>query len=157
MEKIILFEVLLEKHRVIIEKYINFRIPSSFDANDVIQETYCAAYVGFLKLHNKELFKSWILSIARNKCNIWFRKKYGSDLISLDAIADMADMPAQDDESVLEILKLLPQESKLTMHGYKQSEIAERLGVPIDTVKKPLALCKKTVPLRMHARTNCVI
>ena len=75
------FEMLLQKHRIAVERYINFRLPSSFDADDVIQETYYAAYVGYEKLRNKELFKSWILSIARNQCNLWFRKKYGNELI----------------------------------------------------------------------------
>ena len=72
MEQEVSFEALLKKHRVVVERYINFRLPSTFDADDVIQETYYAAYIGFEKLRNKELFKPWILSIARNQCNLWF-------------------------------------------------------------------------------------
>ena len=36
---------------------------SRFDADDVIQETYYAAYVGFSKLQNTELFKPWIFLV----------------------------------------------------------------------------------------------
>ena len=61
MEQEFSFEMLLHKHRIIVERYINFRLPNSFDADDVIQETYYAAYVGYEKLRNKELFKPWIL------------------------------------------------------------------------------------------------
>lgn len=75
MEREVSFETLLQRHRVVVERYINFRLPDSFDADDVIQETYCAAYIGFEKLRNKEMFRTWILSIARNQCNLWFRKK----------------------------------------------------------------------------------
>ena len=147
MEQEISFETLLKKHRIVIERYINFRLPSSFDADDVIQETYYAAYIGFEKLRNKELFKPWILSIARNQCNLWFRKKYGNELIPIDAIPDIADTDTTEDNTAYQILNLLPQESaellKLTMKGYKQSDIADRLNIPIGTVKSRLHYARK--------------
>lgn len=136
MEQEITFEALLDKHRVIIERYINFRIPSRSDADDVIQETYCAAYIGFPQLQNKELFKFWMLSIAKNQCNIWFRKKYKVDIIPLESafesIDDIADKPIQhdDNEAIFDILKLMPRQSakllRLTMQGYKQISIFEK-------------------------------
>lgn len=111
MEQDLSFEMLLNKYRVIVERYINFKLPTSFDADDVIQETYYAAYIGYEKLRNKELFKPWILSIARNQCNIWYRRKYGSDIISLDAIADMADTNTQEyDNTAMSILNSIPKE-----------------------------------------------
>ena len=136
------FEMLLQKHRIAVERYINFRLPSSFDADDVIQETYYAAYVGYEKLRNKELFKSWILSIARNQCNLWFRKKYGNELMSLEAVSDIAETNDGSDDTVHSILSLLPKESAnlllLTMQGYKHKEAAEQLSIPVGTVKSRL-------------------
>ena len=111
MEQEVSFETLLEKHRIVIERYINFRLPNSYDADDVIQETFCAAYVGFDKLQNKELFKPWLLSIAKNQCNMWFRKRYGRDNISLDEIGDISDDSRQEDGIALEVLDLLPKQS----------------------------------------------
>ncbi len=147
MEQEVSFELLLKKHRIVVERYINFRLPSSFDADDVIQETYYAAYIGYSKLRNKELFKPWILSIARNQCNLWYRKKYGDELISLDAISEIADTNMQDDDTAQYILTLLPKESaqllSLTMQGYKQGEIAQRLAIPIGTVKSRLHYARK--------------
>ena len=147
MEQEASFETLLKKHRVVVERYINFRLPSTFDADDVIQETYYAAYIGYEKLRNKELFKPWILSIARNQCNLWFRKKYGNEWIPIDAIPDIADTDTTEDNTAYQILNLLPQESaellKLTMQGYKQSDIAERLNIPIGTVKSRLHYARK--------------
>ncbi len=141
------FEALLNKYRVVVERYINFRLPSSFDADDVIQETFCAAYVSFEKLKNKETFKHWILSIARNQCNMWFRKKYGDDTVSLETITDIADTKLTYDDDVVNILALLPKDFaevlKLTMQGYKQSEIAEALLIPQGTVKSRLHYAKK--------------
>ncbi|MBQ3528045.1 MAG: sigma-70 family RNA polymerase sigma factor [Clostridia bacterium] len=147
MEQEVSFEALLKKHRVVVERYINFRLPSTFDADDVIQETYCAAYIGYEKLRNKELFKPWILSIARNQCNLWFRKKYGSELLSLDAIPDIADTDTTEDNTVYQVLSLLSKEYaellKLTIQGYKQSDIAERLNIPVGTVKSRLHYARK--------------
>ena len=147
MEQEVSFEALIKKHRVVVERYINFRLPSTFDADDVIQETYYAAYIGFEKLRNKELFKPWILSIARNQCNLWFRKKYGNELISLDTIPDIADTDTTEDNTAYQVLNLLPKESaellKLTVQGYKQIDIAKRLNIPIGTVKSRLHYARK--------------
>ena len=147
MEQEVSFEALLKKHRVVVERYINFRLPSTFDADDVIQETYYAAYIGFEKLRNKELFKPCILSIARNQCNLWFRKKYGNELISLDTIPDIADTDTTEDNTAYQVLNLLPKESaellKLTVQGYKQIDIAKRLNIPIGTVKSRLHYARK--------------
>lgn len=147
MEQKVAFEMLLDQHRIVVERYINFRLPSRFDADDVIQETYCAAYLGYEKLRRKDLFKLWILAIAKNQCNLWFRKKYGSDVISLDTVPDMADSIMPEDDSVWDILSHLPRESaqllQLTIQGYKQIEIAQRMGIPIGTVKSRLHYAKK--------------
>ena len=147
MEQELSFEALLKRHRVVVERYINFRLPSTFDADDVIQETYYAACIGYEKLRNKGLFKPWILSIARNQCNLWFRKKYGNELISLDGIQDIAETNEQTDDTVYSILNLLPKESAdlllLTMQGYKQSDIAKRLSIPVGTVKSRLHYARK--------------
>ena len=147
MEQEASFEMLLQKHHIVVERYINFRLPSRFDADDVIQETYCAAYIGYEKIRNKDLFKSWILSIAKNQCNLWFRKKYGNEWISLEDVPDIADTTWQEDNAAQHILNLLPKESadllRLTMQGYKQSEIAERLGIPTGTVKSRLHYARK--------------
>ena len=147
MEQEASFEELLKKYRIAVERYINFRLPGSFDADDVIQETYYAAYVGYENLRNKELFKPWILSIARNQCNLWFRKKYGNELISLDTMLDIADINIPENNDVEHILSLLPKEPaallRFTMQGYKQNDIAEYLNIPIGTVKSRLYYARK--------------
>ncbi|MBR4881580.1 MAG: RNA polymerase sigma factor [Clostridia bacterium] len=147
MEQEVSFEMLLHKYRIIVERYINFRLQSTFDADDVIQETYYAAYVGYGKLRNKELFKPWILSIAKNQCNLWLRKKYGNEPLPLEAVSDIADTNIEEDDTVQHILSLMPNEFadllRLTIQGYKQSEIAELLSIPIGTVKSRLHNARK--------------
>ena len=149
MEQKTIFESLLSKHQVVIERYIHFRMPSSQDAEDVIQETYYAAYHNFPTLQNHDLFKMWLLSIAKNQCNIWYRKKYGVEYLPLETIADVAAVEEENayDDAVWNILNQLPKEAadllKLTMDGYKQSEIAKQLAIPLGTVKSRFYYAKK--------------
>lgn len=143
----ITFEALLSKYRVVVERYINFRLQSRFDADDVIAETYYAAYVGFDKLRNKELFKPWILSIAKKQCNLWLRKKLKIDVISIDDVHEPIDISIEEYDTAYELLDLLPKESaevlRLTVQGYKQNEIAEHLNIPLGTVKSRLHYARK--------------
>ena len=69
------FENLLEAERVSVERFVRFRLNSKADADDVLQEVFLAAYQKFPQLKNKEAFKAWIISIARNKCNDYFRTR----------------------------------------------------------------------------------
>ena len=114
MEQEVSFETLLKKYRTVVERYINFRMPNSFDADDVISETYCAAYVGYEKLRNKDLFKQWILSIAKNQCNIWYRNHMRHEDISLDTLGDSLEDEAlaydEHTQIVSDILKQIPEE-----------------------------------------------
>ena len=68
------FESLLDAERVFVQRFVKFRINSKADAEDVLQEVFLSAYQKFPQLKNKEAFKAWIISIARNKCNDYFRK-----------------------------------------------------------------------------------
>ena len=69
------FEKLLAVERTSIERFVRFRLSSKADADDVLQEIYFTAYQKFSQLKNKDSFKAWIVSIARNKCNDYFRRK----------------------------------------------------------------------------------
>lgn len=61
------FSKLLKDSQSAVERYIKYRIHSKADAEDLLQEVYLAAYQNFSQLNNQASFKSWILSIARNK------------------------------------------------------------------------------------------
>ena len=69
------FEKLLADVSNSVERFVRYRLPSQTDADDVLQEVYLSAYRSFSGLKNKAAFKPWIISIARNKCNDYFRSK----------------------------------------------------------------------------------
>lgn len=69
------FDELLLKYRDAVERFVRFRMTSEADADDVLQEVYCTAFRKYETLRSRENFKAWILSIARNKCNDYFRER----------------------------------------------------------------------------------
>ena len=143
MENENIFERLLSEHMIVVARYINYRMKNHYDAEDVIQETYLSALKHFDELKNHELFKYWILSIARNQCNMWYSRMCDSNIVPIDNVADKVEAPELVyEDTVSSILKKLPHDTayvlQLTMDGYKQAEIAEKLGVPTGTVKSRL-------------------
>ena len=70
-----LFEQLLKEYGVFAERFVKFKVPQKSDAEDVLQEVYSLAYQKFSQLKNQDSFKAWLLSIARNACNDYFRKQ----------------------------------------------------------------------------------
>lgn len=63
------FESLLKAERLSVERFVRFRLNFRADADDVLRDVYLTAYRRFALLKNKESFKAWIISIARNRKN----------------------------------------------------------------------------------------
>ena len=80
------FENLLEAERISVERFVRFRISSKADADDVLQDIFLTAYQKFPQLKKMDAFKAWIISIARNKCNDYFRKKATQYEIPIDEL-----------------------------------------------------------------------
>ena len=82
------FEKLLDIERVSVERFVRFRLNFKEDADDVLQEVYFTAYQKFAQLKNKTSFKAWIIRIARNQCNDYFRKKAAQFAIPIDELIE---------------------------------------------------------------------
>ena len=82
------FDALLKRDQTAVERFVRFRISQKSDADDVLQEVFLAAYQKFPQLQNRDAFKAWILSIARNKCNDYFRQKAMQNEIPIDDLTE---------------------------------------------------------------------
>mgnify|MGYP000848614475 CR=1 FL=1 len=145
------FICLLTQHRNVLERFVRFRISNSFDADDIIQETCISAYRSFSSLKDTALFKSWIISIARNKCNDYFRQLAKNMELPIDEITGghppYGRMGVTAASPVKETLQKLGDKDKQVLYQYyfrefPQNEIARRLGIPIGTVKSRLHTAK---------------
>lgn len=141
------FEKLLGECRIVLERYVNYRMPCTADAEDVLQNTCLSAFVHFSSLRDRRLFKQWILKIAANECALYYRRRARCETIPLDTVQDMPDtvIDAPDIESVL---MRLPQEYAriirgFYLDGFSLKEIAESEGIPQGTVKSRLYKARK--------------
>lgn len=146
------FEALLDESRLPVERYVRFRLSSRADADDVLQEVFLTACQKFPQLKDRAAFKAWIISIARNKCHDYFRRKAAQPEIPLDGLTereltDGRQGPAEV-YTVRETLSQLSGKDREILYLYfwkelPQAEIAKRLSIPIGTVKSRLYTAKR--------------
>ena len=146
------FEKLLEAERVSVERFVRYRMNVKADADDVLQEVFLAAYQKFPQLRNKDSFKAWIISIARNKCNDYFRAKAAQMEISIEELSQRELSAGRLGISVVhtvqETLDRLGDKDKQILYLYfwkelPQTEIAKILDIPVGTVKSRLFTAKQ--------------
>lgn len=146
------FEEMLHAERIPVERFVRYRLPSREDADDVLQEIYLTAYRKFPQLKNKASFKSWLLAIARNKCNDYFRRKATQLEIPVDELTETilsaSRQGLSEQSSVRETLNLLGDKDKQILYLYfwkemPQLEIAKKLNIPVGTVKSRLHTAKQ--------------
>lgn len=146
------FELLLSECAGALERYVRYRLVNTCDAEDVLQETRLSAYQARNALKDKALFKAWLISIARNKCNDCFRQRALRAELPLDAVGQTRlaynrmgrAMPSavQDTlDSLRECDRRLLQ--MVYFQKLKQAEIARRMNIPIGTVKSRLHTAKR--------------
>ena len=146
------FEKLLRDVSSGVDRFVRYRLPSQTDADDVLQEVYLSAYRKFRQLKNKDAFKPWIISIARNKCNDYFRAKAAQMEISIEELSQQELSTGRLGISVVhtvrETLDRLGDKDKQILYLYfwkelPQNEIAKILDIPVGTVKSRLHTAKR--------------
>ena len=135
-----------------VERFVRYRLPSQTDADDVLQEVYLSAYRSFSGLKNKDAFKPWIISIARNKCNDYFRSKAAQMEISIEELSQQelttGRLGLAVVHTVRETLERLGDKDKQILYLYfwkemPQNEIAKLLDISVGTVKSRLHTAKQ--------------
>lgn len=157
------FEYLLETEKPLVERYVRFRVSEKADADDVLQEVFFAAYQKFSQLKNPASFRAWLISIAKNKCRDYFRRKAAQFEIPIDELTEtvLSDGRLGFSETgiVRETLSLLGDRDKQILYLYfwkelPQAEIAERLDIPVGTVKSRLYTAKQNFKNRYPYHTD---
>ena len=133
------FAALLAAGRTAVERWVRAHVSSPHDAEDVLQETYLAAYQGFDRLRNRDAFLPWLLGIARRKYADWYRAKSRRAEVLVDAPPERA-AEEENDLAVEETLDALPERDRLMLRLFyqemlSQKQIARQLRIPEGTVK----------------------
>ena len=159
------FGVLQQKYTGIISALIRRMIKNEDDVKDLTQETFIKAYNALDNFRFNYNFSSWLFKIASNSCIDFLRKK------KFDTVSLYRKNDDSEDEEIIEIkddtytpdIELLDKERKQALlaaiaelpdnyrvivklrHGQDldYSEIAERLDLPLGTVKAHLFRARK--------------
>lgn len=145
-------DTLISRERTSVERFVKFKICIKEDAEDILQEVFITAMKTFHQLKNKASFKAWIISIARNKCNDYFRNKAHEFDIPVEELLETKILTSRygitESLAVGETIEKLGAKDKQILYLYfwkemPQEEIAQKLNIPVGTVKSRLYTAKQ--------------
>ncbi len=142
------FEYLFNRYRDAIRQLLVQRVGSEDDADDLLQETFIKVYLHLDRYNAGYTFGQWVYTIARNTFIDFYRRRQDELPIDERFSAPAATTP-NPEESVMRLQlraqieqcleRLTPRYACLIrmrfLEEYSYEEIAERLDVPLGTVK----------------------
>lgn len=169
------YSVLQKKYTKIINALIRRMIKDEDDVDDLTQETFIKAYNALHTFQHGYSFSAWIYRIASNTCIDFLRKKRFPtvslskpiDYSDEDLFYEIEDNSYLPDKSVLgdEKHKILQDAISSLPENYMQiirmrheeeldyNEIAEKLNLPLGTVKAHLFRARKILQLQLKKYT----
>lgn len=144
-----LYQVYSPMLYAIVKRYVR----SDFDAEDILIDSFLKIFDNLGKFRNTGSFDGWMKKIAVRESLMFLRRnKAFNMLIEVDNILVPQKITYQDEileyQDLLNILKSLPIGYRTVFNlyeieGYKHKEIAEQLGISINTSKSQLRLAKQ--------------
>lgn len=127
-----------------------YTLGNTYDAEDIVSETFIEAYKGISGLRDEKSFKPWIMKILYIRCKRkiaqYIKDKPNTDI---DEALDIADETLNLEENISEksalnsaLNKLAPDERSIVIlaavHGYTTKEISKMMELPHGTVSSKL-------------------
>ena len=144
------FEQLVEKYQKAIFNIALYKSKNYFDAEDLTQDIFLAAYKALTTLKSAENFSSWLFGIAYNRCHKWFQRER-TKVIKFEELrrraareerfarrqvlrSGPASVGDETDLPVAEFLQRLPSDVREVLklkylQGLSYQEIESRLGI----------------------------
>ncbi|MFP7299134.1 RNA polymerase sigma factor [Neobacillus niacini] len=146
------FEEMVTQHGKAIFNYIFSLVREKELAEDLYQEVWISAYLSFHAIKEPSRLKSWLFTIARNKCKDYWRKEnkrkefWKEEVYSYTSTVEEPPLPEEEVlhkysvEKMAESVRTLPEiyQSAIDLYYFKDLtliEISKRKNVPISTVK----------------------
>ena len=74
------FRQIARCHGPMLARFVRYRIANASDAEDVLQETLVAAWLGFRRVMNPDRMQAWLMHVAQNRCRDYFRAQERREL-----------------------------------------------------------------------------
>ncbi len=122
------------------------------DAEDVLIEAFFKVMTKIDQYHGNGSFEGWIRRIVVNESLMFLRKQHNFQMtVEVSNIEIKTEISVEDELAAQDILNLLDRLptgyrtvfNLYVIEGYKHREIAEILGISINTSKSQLILAKK--------------
>ena len=135
-----------------IQRFCYYKLPGKADGDDILQEVSLTAWSRRDSIRSADSFKQWLLKIAVNKCNDFYRnlaKRHEIDYGEItDTVVSMSRYGLSETEVVRDTLEFMADKDKqiLFLYYFKnkpQAEIASLLKIPVGTVKSRLHKAKQ--------------
>jgi RNA polymerase sigma factor (sigma-70 family) len=160
--KVEAFDALVNRYKGLAYRWAYNRLQDAQLAEDAVQEAFITAYTHLDELKDPAAFPAWFKRIVVTSCNRLTRRKqlateaYEEDYSGGPSSADpSSDYETQEqEETVKEAVFGLPKHERVVIEmfyfsNYSQQEIAERLAIPITTVKKRLQYAREHLREKM--------
>ena len=145
------FGQLVRPHRQRLARYIRYQIPNAEDAEDVLQTTLLAAWLGLGRLRDTDTIQAWLMQVARNRCRDYFRRQGRQDVPAgeqeMESFANRFGLSqhrrAQTMADIVEALEDAPTAAReaarrFYLEGLSVAEIAAETQAPPGTVRRRL-------------------
>lgn len=152
-------EALVEAHYAALYRYAYRLSGSAQEAEDLTQETFCAAQGKLVQLREPDRAKSWLFSILRNAFLHRRRSDKEDRHVALEGIGEIAardpdPLPAVDGAQLQKALQELPEAFRTPIilyyfEEFSYKDIAEQMSVPLGTVMSRLARAKSFLRQRL--------
>lgn len=154
---------LYEKFSPILYAICRRYIKDPIDAEDALVESFYKIFTKLHQLEDPNVFEGWAKRIAVNESLMWLRKRKKMKITEIDGVNEPRMEPKSieklKEQDILELLDLLPSGYRTVFNlyvveGYKHREIAEKLGISINTSKSQLIMAKKKLKVLIEDQSK---
>ena len=142
------FERLIEEYKFMLYRVAKTRLKLEEDIEDAFQETLIKAYVGIMELRKEEYFKTWLVRIMINECNMIYRKRKKVDYLEECSEVSMQMQEMCSGVEIFEVINSLEEDLRIVtlLYFYEdmpQKDIAKLLNIPHGTVRSRISRAKE--------------
>lgn len=157
------FTVLVRRHSPILRAYARRILGNSDEVDDVVQETFIAAWQQLRTLNDPSTIRSWLMRTVSHKSIDRIRARREHDNIAdhepqlpSEYTPDRAVIANSREEALMRVLAGMPPQQRecwtlKELSGLSYDDIASVMGVPSSTVRGLLARARRTVMAEMEA------
>lgn len=165
------FEELIGRYQQGVFNIAYYKSKNVFDAEDLTQEIFLAAFRALSSLKDRDNFASWLFGIAYNRCHKWYHRERNK-VIKIQEIRRRVEQEArlarrsqgplsssEEKPPLAEFMKKLPEDVRkvLTLkylEGMSYQEIEERMGIKPHRIDYLIRKGKRSIREQWEAASN---